>query len=201
MRTSLVVTIAFAAIIAITVLLAPLLYHTLVKKSTDLIHPTMVHNVLEGITVKDIDGKAVSLNAEYRSKVVLVVNVASHCGFTELNYRELQKLQARYATEDFTVLAFPCNQFGNQEADPPQAIAQFARETKHATFPLFEKVDVNGDHAHPLFQRLKSALNVTTIEWNFGKFLLGKGGVPLRYYDTRFPFEVIHRHIDALVTL
>lgn len=165
------------------------------------VHPHSVTDMLTGVMATPLEGGPPVDLGKYRDNVVIIINIASHCGFTELNYRELQKLYAQYQAEGFVVLAFPCNQFGNQEADSPAVIEKFARETKHATFPMFDKIEVNGPNAHPLYKKLMTALNVSKIEWNFGKFILARGGVPLRYYDHRFPFEVIRRQVAELVEL
>ena len=152
------------------------------------------------IPVKLLNGSIVVLGPVLTDKVVLVVNVASNCGFTELNYRELQQMQVDLGPKGFTVLAAPCNQFGGQEPGSASQIQQFAIE-KGATFPILDKLEVNGPDTHPLFAALKKATGTSAIEWNFGKFLVGRGGVVLRYYDHRFPFELIRSHVTAVVEL
>jgi glutathione peroxidase len=124
-----------------------------------------------------IDGTETDL-AAYEGQVVLVVNTASQCGFTP-QYQGLQQLQDEYGDRGFTVLGFPCDQFGGQEPGTEGEIASFCERTFGVDFPLFAKVDVNGDAAHPLFAWLrqeKSGLLGGKIKWNFTKFLIGRDG-------------------------
>lgn len=126
----------------------------------------------------DIDGNARSL-AEFRGKVLLVVNVASQCGFTP-QYDGLEKLWRDYGPRGLVVLGFPCNQFGHQEPGDEGQIRQFCSSTYNITFPMFAKVEVNGAGAHPLWQWLKAEkggfLGIGAIKWNFSKFLVGRDG-------------------------
>jgi glutathione peroxidase len=125
----------------------------------------------------DIDGTETDL-ATYEGRVVLVVNTASQCGFTP-QYQGLQQLQDEYGDRGFTVLGFPCDQFGGQEPGTDDEIASFCERTFGVDFPLFAKVEVNGDGAHPLFAWLrqeKSGLLGGKIKWNFTKFLIGRDG-------------------------
>jgi glutathione peroxidase len=156
--------------------------------------------ILDGVSAELLSGGVIDLATSYPNYVVLVVNVASHCGFTETNYAELQAMYDAYRRDNFVVLAFPCNQFGAQEADSPGEIMRFIRREKHATFPVFAKVDVNGEGAHPLYQRLKHTLNVSAVEWNFGKFLIGRDGFAVRYYHHDAPLPQLRRDIEALVS-
>ena len=137
------------------------------------------------IPVKDIDGKDASLNA-YKGKVMLIVNVASKCGFTP-QYEGLEALQKKYQGKGFTVLGFPCNQFGGQEPGTNDQIKQFCSSTYHVTFPLFDKIDVNGEHRHPLYGALagKESPYPGDIKWNFGKFLIGRDGKILKRFDSK----------------
>lgn len=124
-----------------------------------------------------IDGTETDL-ATYEGRVVLVVNTASQCGFTP-QYQGLQELQDTYGERGFTVLGFPCDQFGGQEPGSEEEIASFCERSFGVDFPLFAKVDVNGDEAHPLFawlRREKSGLLGGAIRWNFTKFLIGRDG-------------------------
>jgi glutathione peroxidase len=124
-----------------------------------------------------IDGKDQDLGS-YAGEVVLVVNTASQCGFTP-QYAGLQELQDAYAERGFTVLGFPCDQFGHQEPGTEDEIASFCESSFGVTFPMFAKIDVNGDDAHPLYQWLKSekrGLLGGAIKWNFTKFLIGRDG-------------------------
>ncbi|XP_022940019.1 probable phospholipid hydroperoxide glutathione peroxidase [Cucurbita moschata] len=152
-------------------------------------------------TVKDIDGKDVSLN-NFKGKVLLIVNVASRCGFATGNYSELSHLYEKYKAQGFEILAFPCNQFGGQEPGSNPEIKQFACSRFKAEFPIFDKVDVNGPNTAPLYQFLKSSAGGFLggfIKWNFEKFLLDKNGnVIERYPPTTSPLQ-IEKDIQRLV--
>jgi glutathione peroxidase len=147
---------------------------------------------LHDFKATSIDGEEIDLSA-YDGKVVLVVNVASQCGFTP-QYEGLQKLQDRYADRGFAVLGFPCDQFGHQEPGSEEEIAAFCEQSFGVTFPMFAKIDVNGDDAHPLYQWLKderSGLIGGGIKWNFTKFLVGRDGAVLnRYGSTTKPGKI-----------
>jgi glutathione peroxidase len=147
-----------------------------------------------------IDGTEVDL-AAYAGQVVLVVNTASQCGFTP-QYQGLQQLQAAYAERGFTVLGFPCDQFGHQEPGTDDEIASFCERSFGVDFPLFAKVDVNGDGAHPLFTWLrgeKSGVLGGRIKWNFTKFLLARDGTVLdRFAPTTKP-ERLASHIERVL--
>ncbi|SDW90006.1 glutathione peroxidase [Lysobacter enzymogenes] len=132
----------------------------------------------------DIDGRDQSLD-RYRGKVLLVVNVASKCGFTP-QYTGLEKLERDYQARGFEVLGFPCDQFGHQEPGDEAEIKEFCALTYEVTFPMYAKVDVNGDKAHPLWKWLKDEkggfLGIDAIKWNFTKFLIGRDGRVLKRY-------------------
>lgn len=132
---------------------------------------------------RTIDGREVSL-AEYKGKVLLIVNVASRCGFTP-QYRGLEELYERFGKDGFEVLGFPCNQFGGQEPGSPEVIAEFCSTTYGVTFPLFEKIAVNGPDRHPLYSELTQVADASgragDIEWNFEKFLVVPGGAVQRF--------------------
>ena len=136
-----------------------------------------------------IDGQDVDLS-DYEGKVVLVVNTASQCGFTP-QYQGLQQLHEQYADQGFAVLGFPCDQFGNQEPGADSEIAGFCERNFGVTFPLFSKVEVNGEDAHPVYQWLrdqKGGLLGSKIKWNFTKYLVGKDGTVIdRYAPTTKP--------------
>ncbi|WP_114854057.1 glutathione peroxidase [Brachybacterium sp. YJGR34] len=122
--------------------------------------------------------------AEHLGAVVLVVNTASRCGLTP-QYAGLQELHERYRDQGLTVLGFPCDQFMHQEPGTAAEIAEFCEVTYGVTFPMFAKIDVNGEGAHPLYRWLTGAhgdVPAGEIEWNFGKFLLGRDGTVLRRY-------------------
>jgi glutathione peroxidase len=148
---------------------------------------------LYDITVDDIKGKPVKLS-KYKDKVLLIVNTASECGFTP-QYKGLEALYEKFHGRGLEVLGFPCNQFGEQEPGDESAIAQFCEVNYGVTFPMFAKVDVNGDDASPLFKHLKSAkkgiLGSEAIKWNFTKFLVDrKGNVVERYAPKTEPKEL-----------
>ncbi len=150
-------------------------------------------------TATDIDGQPRSLD-EFRDKALLIVNVASKCGFTP-QYTGLEKLQRDYGDRGFAVLGFPCDQFGHQEPGDESEIKNFCSLTYDVTFPMFAKVDVNGDAAHPLWKWLKDEkggiLGIDAIKWNFTKFLIARDGtVRKRYAPTDKP-ESIAKDIEA----
>jgi glutathione peroxidase len=146
-----------------------------------------------------IDGTPVPLSA-YAGKVVLVVNVASECGFTP-QYAGLQQLWRDYADKGFAVLGFPCDQFGHQEPGDEAQIAQFCSLNYEVDFPMFAKVEVNGAGAHPLWQWLKrekgGLLGIDAIKWNFTKFLVGRDGRVLKRYAPTDKPESLRRDIEA----
>ncbi|MEJ5169988.1 MAG: glutathione peroxidase [Fimbriimonadales bacterium] len=134
---------------------------------------------------KDIDGKERSL-AEFRGKVLLIVNTASFCGYTR-QYEGLEKLYREHQKAGLVVLGFPCNQFGNQEPNSEAEIKQFCSQKYDVTFPMFSKIEVNGPNAHPLYKWLKAQTKDTSeIQWNFTKFLVGRDGRVM----ARFPSNV-----------
>jgi glutathione peroxidase len=148
-----------------------------------------------------LDGTPMPL-AEFRGKVLLVVNTASECGFTP-QYAGLQKLQETYADRGFSVVGFPCNQFHEQEPGDAAQIAEFCERNYGVSFPLSEKIDVNGENAHPLFRHLTAAapgiLGTEAIKWNFTKFLIDREGkVAARFAPMTKP-ETITREIEALL--
>lgn len=146
-------------------------------------------------TAEDIRGTNISLR-KYAGHVVLIVNVASRCGFTDSNYRQLQALHDKYISNDppLSILAFPCNQFGSQEPGSNAEIEEFCKSTYDVKFDMFAKVDVNGDGAHPLWKFLKHRQGGTlgdAIKWNFTKFLVNKSGQPVgRYSPTTAPSDI-----------
>ncbi|KAG2773048.1 hypothetical protein JG687_00003479 [Phytophthora cactorum] len=152
-------------------------------------------------TIPDLKGRQVSMREFNAFPVILVVNVASECGYTNKNYRELQELYEKYHDEGFTVLGFPCNQFGGQEPGTAEDILKFTQEKYHVTFPLFAKVDVNGENAHPLFKFLKEKLDgfiTSDIKWNFTKFLIVNHEPFKRYGTTTSPLEIENDIVQAL---
>ncbi len=148
-----------------------------------------------------LDGTPESLG-RWRGDVLLVVNTASKCGFTP-QYEGLEALQTRFASRGFSVLGFPCNQFGNQEPGDAAAIGGFCQTNYGVSFPMFAKVEVNGSGTHPLFAWLKAQkaglLGLSGIKWNFTKFLIDrKGDVVARYAPTTKP-ESLTKPIEALL--
>ncbi|MGQ0843321.1 MAG: glutathione peroxidase [Sporichthyaceae bacterium] len=144
---------------------------------------------LTDFSATTIDGAEKSL-ADYKGQVVLVVNTASKCGFTP-QYKGLQELHEQYADQGLAVIGFPCNQFGSQEPGDSTEISGFCERNYGVTFQMMEKVDVNGDTAHPVFKWLRSekgGLLGAKIKWNFTKFLIGKDGQVIdRYASTTKP--------------
>uniref|UniRef100_A0ACD5Y3F9 Uncharacterized protein n=1 Tax=Avena sativa TaxID=4498 RepID=A0ACD5Y3F9_AVESA len=143
--------------------------------------------------VKDTRGNDVALS-RYKGKVLLIVNVASRCGLTNSNYTELGQLYEKYRENGLEILAFPCNQFAGQEPDSDEQIVEFACTRFKAEYPIFRKVDVNGNNAAPLYKFLKSergGLFGERIKWNFTKFLVDKEGHVLnRYAPTCSPSNI-----------
>ncbi len=146
-------------------------------------------------TARTIDGKEVSLS-DYQGKTLLIVNVASKCGYTP-QYKELEELYKTYKDQNFEILAFPCNQFGEQEPGDPEEIKNFCTLTYDVTFPLFAKVEVNGKNETPLYTFLKDSLpgilGIKAIKWNFTKFLVDKTGVPFeRFAPNEKPKDLVN---------
>lgn len=164
-----------------------------------------------GLSPRVTDFSATTLAGEelplssFKGKVLLIVNTASRCGFTP-QYRGLEDLQQTYASQGFSVLGFPCNQFGEQEPGSNDDIANFCSREFAVTFPMFAKIDVNGDGTHPLYKFLKRArpgflglFGWNAIKWNFTKFLIGRDGqVVVRYAPTTKP-EWLKGEIEKLV--
>jgi len=153
------------------------------------------------IDVRTIEGKPMRLDA-YRGKVLLVVNTASKCGFTP-QYDALEKLHEAHADEGFAVLGFPCNQFGGQEPGSSEEIQEFCKVRFGVTFPLHERIDVNGADAHPLFEYLKEQapglLGSRNVKWNFTKFLVGRDGrVIERFAPSTKPEKIESKIKEAL---
>jgi glutathione peroxidase len=153
-------------------------------------------------TVKNAKNEDVDL-ALYKGKVVLVVNVASQCGFTP-QYEGLQKLYEKYLDQGFVILGFPCNQFGAQESGTDAEIQDFCTGRFGIRFPIFQKVDVNGENASPVFKFLKKEkkgfLGTGGVKWNFTKFLVGKDGEVLYRYASVDKPESIAADIETLLT-
>ncbi len=149
--------------------------------------------------VERLNGDPLKLS-EYRGKVLLIVNTASRCGFTP-QYAGLEKLYAKYKRRGLEVLGFPCNQFGNQEPGGADEIAEFCSVNYGVTFPMFEKIDVNGRNAHPLFRHLKreapGVLGSEPIKWNFTKFLVDRDGRVVERYSSTTKPERLEADVEA----
>lgn len=152
---------------------------------------------------RTIDGREVSL-AEYKGKVLLIVNVASRCGFTP-QYRGLEELYERFGKDGFEVLGFPCNQFGKQEPGSESDIRNFCDLQYGVRFPLFSKIEVNGAGAHPLYEFLKKAkpgfLGTRHIKWNFTKFLIDRRGCPIKRYSPQTTPTAIAKDVESALQL
>jgi glutathione peroxidase len=150
---------------------------------------------------KTIDGKEISLQ-DYQGKALLIVNVASKCGFTP-QYEGLEKLYKKYKDQGFEILGFPCNQFGGQEPGSEADIQSFCSLTYGVDFPLFSKVDVNGANADPLYKYLTTEkpgiLGTEAIKWNFTKFLIDKTGEPVKRYGSADKPESLEADIEKVL--
>ena len=153
------------------------------------------------IPIKSADASTTDLSA-HKGKVLLIVNVASQCGFTP-QYEGLEALQRKYGDRGFTVLGFPSNQFGAQEPGDAEEIASFCKLNYDVSFPLFGKIDVNGDNAAPIYKHLKDQapglLGIKAIKWNFTKFLVDRSGKVVKRYAPQTKPEELTRDIEALL--
>lgn len=146
---------------------------------------------------KDINGKEISME-DYKGKTILIVNTASKCGFTP-QYDGLQKLYLENKDSDFVILGFPCDQFGHQEPGKEDDIYEFCKLNFGVTFPLFSKIDVNGNNTHPLYNYLKNELPGVigkNIKWNFTKFLIDSNGKPVKRFAPADTPEKIGKYIE-----
>ncbi|WP_110112273.1 glutathione peroxidase [Bacillus sp. CGMCC 1.16541] len=152
-------------------------------------------------SAKTIKGEDVSLD-RFRGNVMLIVNTASKCGFTP-QYKELQALYEEFNEQNVTILGFPCNQFGSQEPGKEQDIEQFCQLNYGVSFPMFAKVDVKGEHAHPLFTYLTEEapglLGSKGIKWNFTKFLVDQNGKVVKRYAPQTSPKDIKKDIEELL--
>ncbi len=153
------------------------------------------------LSATSIDGKSVSFDT-YKGKVLLIVNTASQCGFTP-QYKGLQALYDQYASQGLVILGFPCNQFGQQEPGNSDQIQSFCETNFGVSFPLFQKIDVNGSNAHPLYQYLTKAvpgiLGTEAIKWNFTKFLVDRSGKVVKRYPPTTKPEDLEKDIQGLL--
>ena len=154
-------------------------------------------NSVYDFTVKDDGGKDVSL-AEYKGKVLLIVNTATRCGFTP-QYKDMEPLYQKYHAQGFEILDFPCNQFGQQAPGTIQEIHSFCTANFDIHFPQFDKIDVNGENAHPLYTWLKAQAGGGDIKWNFTKFLVGRDGKVIKRYESRDQIATIESDMQMEV--
>lgn len=161
----------------------------------------MAMTALYDLTATSIDGTPRSL-AEFQGSVLLVVNVASRCGFTP-QYRGLEAMYRSRVELGFSILGFPCDQFGHQEPGTEEEIQAFCSSEYDVTFPLFAKIEVNGPDAHPVFEYLKNQapglFGTRSIKWNFTKFLVDRDGRVVRRFGPRDKPSDIEGHVDALL--
>ena len=152
------------------------------------------------ISVKTTKGEMVSLE-KYQGKVLLVVNTATHCGFTK-QYEGLQKLYEKYHDRGFEILDFPCNQFAGQAPESDEELAAFCSLKYHTTFETFSKINVNGKNANPLYQYLKAGhagISTAPIRWNFTKFLIARDGTVSARFDSAVKPEELNEEIAKLL--
>ena len=158
--------------------------------------------MLPDIDLVKIDGKVESL-ADYNGKTLLIVNVASNCGFTP-QYKDLQQMYLDFNNKGLEVLAFPCNQFGSQEPGTLKEIQNFCTERYAVTFPIFSKIDVNGDNEHGIYTYLKKrapgVLGTTKIKWNFTKFLIDYKNISVKRYAPQTPVIEIRKDLVEIIS-
>ena len=156
---------------------------------------------LYNISVKDIELNSVDLS-DYKGKTLLIVNVASKCGFTP-QYKDLQHLYEKYQDQDFEVLGFPCNQFGAQESGTNEEIQAFCDLTFNVSFKMFDKIEVNGANASPLFKYLKhespGILGTEAVKWNFTKFLVNKDGQVVKRFAPKDGKSAIESELQKII--
>ena len=156
---------------------------------------------LYNISVKDIELNSVDLS-NYKGKTLLIVNVASKCGFTP-QYKDLQHLYEKYQDQDFEVLGFPCNQFGAQESGTNEEIKAFCDLTFNVSFKMFDKIEVNGTNASPLFKYLKhespGILGTEAVKWNFTKFLVNKDGQVVKRFAPKDGKSAIESELKKII--
>ena len=150
-------------------------------------------------TAQSLRGEEISMES-FKGKTVLVVNTASKCGLTP-QFEGLEELYKKYKDKDFVILGFPCNQFANQEPGDEDSISEVCHINYGVTFPMFAKVDVNGDTAHPIYKYLKSELGSMLggkIKWNFTKFLIDKNGKPVKRFEPIVKPQKIEKYLSKI---
>ncbi len=191
--------ITMKKIIILTVIVAMLSTILIAQKNSK--EGKMDQKSIYDFTVKSIDGKDVKMS-DYKGKVLLIVNVASKCGFTP-QYKGLEELYRKYQKDGLVVMGFPCNQFAGQEPGSNEEIKTFCKTNYDVTFPMFDKIDVNGDNTAPLYQYLKEQapgiLSTKDIKWNFTKFLIDKNGKVIERFAPATTPESIDEHIARLL--
>ena len=154
------------------------------------------------LEAKNLHGKIVSME-DYNGKTVLVVNTASKCGLTP-QFEGLENLYEKYKDDGFVILGFPCNQFGNQEPGDEKSISEGCLINYGVTFPMFSKINVNGDNAHPIYKYLKNELKGifgSKIKWNFAKFLIDENGNPIKRFTPITKPATIEKYIKEVLKI
>ncbi len=157
-------------------------------------------NTFYEFEAKSLQGKNINMS-EYKDKVILVVNTASKCGLTP-QFEGLEQLYKKYKDKGLVILGFPCNQFANQEPGDEKSISEGCMINYGLSFPMFSKIDVNGEQAHPIYKYLKNELKGSlgnNIKWNFTKFLIAADGTPLKRFAPTVKPERIERHIEKAI--
>ncbi len=152
------------------------------------------------LSAKNLQGKEV-LMADYKEKIIIIVNTASQCGFTP-QLEGLEAMYRKYKDQGLVILGFPCNQFGNQEPGDEQSIAEGCVVNYGVSFPMFSKVDVNGKNAHPVYQYLRKELPGwfgNKIKWNFTKFILNKDGKPVKRFPPTATPAKVEKYVKSLL--
>jgi glutathione peroxidase len=159
-----------------------------------------MNNQFYQFTAKSLQGKEIVMET-YKGKTVLIVNTASKCGFTP-QFEGLEKLYQKYKDKGFVILGFPCNQFANQEPGDEKSIAEGCLLNYGVTFPMFSKIEVNGENAHPVYKYLKKELNGvfgSKIKWNFTKFLIDADGKPVKRFSPSTTPEKIDKYLERFL--
>lgn len=159
-----------------------------------------MNNTFYQFKAKTLQGKEISME-QYKGKVVVVVNTASKCGLTP-QYEGLEALNQKYKDKGLVILGFPCNQFGNQEPGGAKEISEGCLINYGVSFQMFDKIDVNGDAAHPLFKYLKKELPgflISKVKWNFTKFVVDRNGKPVKRFSPTTKPEQMEAYIQSLL--
>lgn len=156
--------------------------------------------IFYSFNAKSLQGKEISMDA-YKGKTILIVNTASNCGLTP-QFEGLEKLYRKYKENNFVILGFPCNQFANQEPGDEKSISEGCLLNYGVTFPMFAKIDVNGENAHEIYKFLKKELHGllgNKIKWNFTKFIIDKNGKPLKRFSPTTKPEKIDKYLTKII--